>query len=111
MLSHMSAADKQMLSRPGVKLLIDEADLLSPHNRDAIASIMRLLNPSVQIFEVGDPMQGKPYLNADEGVTLEEAVHLGARKELTIEGEFMQNSARAVVMLRQTALSTTTVMT
>ena len=39
----MNAADKEVLRSENLVLLIDEADLLSPGNRDAISEVLKIL--------------------------------------------------------------------
>jgi len=60
----MSATDKALLSKRNLLLMIDEADLLTPGNRDAMSRVLQIVrgdarpNGGAQVFEVGDPMQG-----------------------------------------------------
>jgi len=56
-----------------------------------------------QIFEVGDPMQGAPYLSAKEKTDcVPGRMDIGARKEVTVEAEAMKSAGLKVVMLSET---------
>ena len=108
MAREISAKDKALLREPNLKIVIDEDDLLTPDRRDAIGEALKIVRScaepdgGVQMFEVGDLMQGKPYLIAAEKELDREAMQVGPRKELTIEGRHMQDPGRAIVFLSQT---------
>jgi len=87
----MSATDKALLSKRNLLLMIDEADLLTPGNRDAMSRVLQIVrgdarpNGGAQVFEVGDPMQGAPYLSVREkNDCIPGRQELGARKEVTL---------------------------
>ena len=109
MARRMSAKDRALLQQPRLLLLIDEADLLTPTNRDAIARVLQIVrgndrvNGGAQIVEVGDPMQGGPYLSeAEKADCVPGRKDLGARKEMTVEAAAMKSSELKVVMLDET---------
>jgi hypothetical protein len=105
----LSSKDRALLQKPKLLLLIDEADLLTPMNRDVMSRVLQIVrgdpsvNGGVQIVEVGDPMQGAPYLGDNEKADcIPGRKDLGARKEITVEAEAMKSSALKVVMLTDT---------
>ena len=108
MVKKMNAVDKEVLRSQKLVLLIDEADLLSPGNRDAISEVLKILrndsrpNGGAQVFEVGDPMQGEPYLRLDEREHVPGKQQLGARREITAESDAAKDPDLVVVMLDET---------
>lgn len=105
MAHRLSSKDRALLQKPKLLLLIDEADLLTPTNRDVMSRVLQIVrgdpsvNGGVQIVEVGDPMHLGDNEKAD---SIPGRKDLGARKEITVEAEAMKNSALKVVMLTDT---------
>ena len=109
MIAQMSAATKQVLKAPRLKLIIDEADLLTSDRRDAIGEALKRIRDDarpdggVQVGEFGDLFQGEPCMSKEERVRCAPgAYRLGPRRMLTIEGDHMNEAGRATCFLRQT---------
>ena len=106
MAKEMHPRVKEIVKKQKLKVIVDEADLLSPGKRDAIGKVLQIVrndprpDGGAQFLEGGDSFQGAPYQNEAEREVVPGALAVGARVELTIEGEHMKAPGRKVMELQ-----------